>query len=69
MNIFSHENIQWIFSGCGVAIVSAAFLYIKNRKNKSVKQVSPEKSSIKSGSNSNNVISKGDVNINISGKG
>ncbi|MBH0010937.1 hypothetical protein I6F66_02440 [Pseudoalteromonas sp. NZS100_1] len=69
MNIISQENIQWIFSGCGVAIVSVIVVYIKNRKKKPVKEASSsEGSSIKSGNDSNNVISKGNVNINITGK-
>lgn len=68
MNIFSQENIQWIFSGCGVAIVSGIVLYVKKHKNKTVVQAPSEASSIQSGNHSNNVISKGSVNINITEK-
>lgn len=68
MNIFSQESIQWIFSGCGVAIVSGIVLYVKKRKNKAVEQAPSEASSIQSGNHSNNVISKGSVNINITDK-
>lgn len=68
MNILGFENIEWIFSGCGVAIVSAIFLYVKDRKKKHLKEASRDRVIIKSGGQSNNVISKGDVNINVSGK-
>jgi hypothetical protein len=56
------ENVKWIFSGIGVAILSILVgLFYKNKANKSITQ------SIKSGNNSTNI--QGGRNVTMTNEG
>lgn len=58
------ENKQWVFSGIGVAIIGWVFLGIKgkSKKNKLILKQ-------KSGKNSTNIQSAGEIKININSQG
>jgi plastocyanin domain-containing protein len=50
------NNMEWVFSGIGVAIISLIGWLVKNKSNKSTKMKQ------KSGNNSTNIQIKGDYN-------
>ena len=52
------NNGTWLFSGIGVGLIGFIWKFIFNKKNASIKQIQ------KSGKNSMNIQSGGDVNFN-----
>ncbi|KHF09101.1 hypothetical protein PO79_09185 [Vibrio parahaemolyticus] len=60
------ENIKWIFSGCGVVIISTIVMYHRKNKMKSLdRKLKSSTVNIKSGNSSNNIVSSGDVTLTI----